>query len=404
MLSGVPIPSHGVPEHPMFNTIALWFAVIAACAGVLEAASAGVSAGSSFVETQPGEFELALDPGAVLSNAAIELTDTENDPVTVLAVTLQSAAPLQMAAPSLPPSGHPVLLEWTGKVDGGDHPGDYTWAVEFVDAGSGAPVTVTVTIRVNDVLPTHVRLNTVAGEGTASNPYAWLTFAGDIAGQPICFVSDANAGQALALTTVVISVLNPYGGSGFEFEFAGGVLVAKPPGTLKSRDVGIHRFTVTIAAGGQPVVIEIEIHVYSPLGHTIEPDSTLPNGHPGEPYSVQLTVSEPTGPFTWSLIFGTLPDGLSLNPTTGEITGTPTQIEEQTFAIEAASPASSERAKVFLLRIVDPHVTTPNGRSPNGNNDNDSGCVVARSQMSLWAIGVSALLAFAGIGLRARRS
>ncbi len=296
-----------------------------------------------------------------------------------------------------------MLLEWTGGVDGGDDPKDYKWAVEFVDAGSGVPVTASVTVRVNDVPPTHVRLNANAGDGTASNPYAWLTVTGNFSGQPICFVSDANTGQALALTTVVAGVSNPIGGQGFWFEFNGGVLLARPSGPLVSRDVGVHRFTVTIMAGGQPVVIEIAIHVYSPLGHTIQPDSTLPNGHPGEPYSVQLTVSEPTGPFTWSLIFGTLPDGLSLNSSTGEISGTPTQIEEQTFAIEAASPASSERAKVFLLRIIDPLAKTP----ASGDSDGDegtTGCVAGMSAPGSWGGALAALLVLSAAALRRREA
>jgi hypothetical protein len=50
----------------------------------------------------------------------------------------------------------------------------------------------------------------------------------------------------------------------------------------------------------------------------------LPNGSVGAPYDQILTVTGGTSPFAWSVAAGSLPTGLSLNPKTGEITGTPT--------------------------------------------------------------------------------
>ncbi|HEY6945286.1 MAG TPA: FG-GAP-like repeat-containing protein [Candidatus Acidoferrum sp.] len=52
--------------------------------------------------------------------------------------------------------------------------------------------------------------------------------------------------------------------------------------------------------------------------------ASLPNGSLGTPYDQILTVTGGTSPFTWGVPSGPLPTGLSLNATTGEITGTPT--------------------------------------------------------------------------------
>lgn len=53
--------------------------------------------------------------------------------------------------------------------------------------------------------------------------------------------------------------------------------------------------------------------------------SPLPNGNVGNVYSQTLTVSGPTlGTVTWAVTAGALPDGLTLNTSTGEISGTPT--------------------------------------------------------------------------------
>jgi len=52
--------------------------------------------------------------------------------------------------------------------------------------------------------------------------------------------------------------------------------------------------------------------------------ASLPNGTIGTPYDQIPSASGGTAPFTWSVSTGSLPTGLSLNATTGEITGTPT--------------------------------------------------------------------------------
>jgi type II secretory pathway component GspD/PulD (secretin) len=63
----------------------------------------------------------------------------------------------------------------------------------------------------------------------------------------------------------------------------------------------------------------------------------LPNGSVGTPYDQILTVTGGTSPFTWSISTGSLPAALSLNATTGEITGTPTStttlVPSSTFTV-----------------------------------------------------------------------
>jgi hypothetical protein len=49
----------------------------------------------------------------------------------------------------------------------------------------------------------------------------------------------------------------------------------------------------------------------------------MPNAQVGVPYSQQLTATGGTIPYTWSIIAGALPAGLSLDPVTGIISGTP---------------------------------------------------------------------------------
>ncbi|MGH9499170.1 MAG: beta strand repeat-containing protein [Terriglobales bacterium] len=71
----------------------------------------------------------------------------------------------------------------------------------------------------------------------------------------------------------------------------------------------------------------------------------LPSDNAGTAYSFNLQAQGGTFPYTWSLLSGTLPAGLFLNPATGAITGTPTtptlnsivvQVTDA-FAVSAAS-------------------------------------------------------------------
>lgn len=67
----------------------------------------------------------------------------------------------------------------------------------------------------------------------------------------------------------------------------------------------------------------------------------LPNGTVGTPYSFTLTASGGVPPYTYSLTAGTLPTGLSLNPATGAITGTPSvaiSFDAVTFGVTDSSP------------------------------------------------------------------
>ena len=62
--------------------------------------------------------------------------------------------------------------------------------------------------------------------------------------------------------------------------------------------------------------------------------TSLPDGTVGVAYSTMLEATGGTAPYTWAITVGAIPAGLSLNTSTGEISGTPTTAETQNFTVE----------------------------------------------------------------------
>ena len=86
-----------------------------------------------------------------------------------------------------------------------------------------------------------------------------------------------------------------------------------------------------------------------PMPPTIVAES-LPDGMEGEAYSSRLTAKG-TVPITWSIVDGVLPEGLSLNEVTGEISGTPAGEGTEVFTVMAVNDLG-EDIKELSITIV----------------------------------------------------
>ena len=89
--------------------------------------------------------------------------------------------------------------------------------------------------------------------------------------------------------------------------------------------------------------------------------ASLPGGFLGAPYSQTLQASGGITPYTWSITSGTLPTGLTLNPLTGAITGTPTAAGLQSFTVkvtDSSLPTAQTASANLSIDIAEPTYTT----------------------------------------------
>ncbi len=102
---------------------------------------------------------------------------------------------------------------------------------------------------------------------------------------------------------------------------------------------------------------------------------SLPDGKVGKPYSETLSANGYPTDMTWAIASGDLPAGLTLNPTTGEISGTPTTAETKTFTVTAENTVGTSTPTELTITITADTQPEPTKYSViiNGGNASTTG-------------------------------
>ena len=99
-----------------------------------------------------------------------------------------------------------------------------------------------------------------------------------------------------------------------------------------------------VSVGGNPVSAE--------LGPDEVTNGSFPMGHVGTPYNAQLEAHGGSGNYTWEIIIGSLASGLSLNSSTGIVSGTPTDTQLGYITIKCTDADNTEFSDNVNLTFV----------------------------------------------------
>ena len=264
------------------------------------------------------------------------------------------AAPLAIQTASLP-NGQ-IGSNYNQTLSPGGGQGPYTWSVP---SGSLPPGLV--------LDPNSGRLS---GSPTQNGQFSFTVQLTDAGARQVSKAFSIVVGVPLQITTTSLTdgavnvayaaTLSSTGGqTPISWSLATGSTL--PPGlTLSAQGVisgspgssGSYTFTViaTDTTGGTDRKT-LTLNVANPL---IISTTNAADGVRGTVYAQAFGASGGTAPYTWSQLSGTIPPGLTLNPTSALLAGTPTQSGTFSFTLQVRDSLGQTVSKAFTITIIDP--------------------------------------------------
>ena len=273
-------------------------------------------------------------------------------------------APLTITTGTLPNGTVGVAYSATIGVAGGNGPYSCSLVTGTLQAGlslgancvvSGTPtVSETVSLGVKASDSSNPAVSTTGQVGLTINPAAPTLTLGNpppgVVGQPYTGTIPVTGGTGPYKCTLQSGAVP----AGLTLN-SNCSLTGTPTGGTASPIIGVFDSGNPPANGSGPVTITI-----NPAPLTIT-TGTLPNGTVGVAYSATIGVTGGNGPYSCSLVTGTLQAGLSLGANC-VVSGTPTVSETVSLGVKASdssSPAVSTTGQVGLTIVAAPITLTP---------------------------------------------
>jgi hypothetical protein len=256
-------------------------------------------------------------------------------------LTRTGAGPLTVATDSLPPATTGAVYLYPLVALGGAPP--YTWSITVGGLPDGIvlqePGLITGTAQVSGDFGFRAVVTDSEGQ-TASKDLAL-----SVGTSPLTILTNSLSGGVIGRPYLAVLVANggvgPYTWSVVNGSLCDGLSLSGE-GTISGQPTtaGACTFRVRVTdQGGLTAERDLELDVAANDSLTIL-ETSLPDGMTGNDYQVQLTGSGGTPPLQWSIIAGSLPDGLQLDSDTGVIGGMPVASGQWGFTVQLADSST----------------------------------------------------------------
>lgn len=115
---------------------------------------------------------------------------------------------------------------------------------------------------------------------------------------------------------------------------------------------GTQQVTLKVTDAKGDVTTEAASITIAPASAPVIDTTSLPTATAGSPYVSQLQASGGTGPYTWHLVSGQLPDGLHLDPASGQITGEANRTVSETFTVAVLDHLRATATATLTISVV----------------------------------------------------
>jgi len=162
-------------------------------------------------------------------------------------------------------------------------------------------------------------------------------------------LSAGEVGMAYNTSLGISGGLPPYTVALIKGSFPPGLNLGSPTIAGTPTVAGTKRFTITVTDQlGSSASKQFTLKIYPRLNVAT---LALAAGKVGRVYNKILKAKGGPAPYSWSIPSGSLPPGLNLNPSPGQITGTPTSAGTFDVSFQVTDPLGGQAQKSFTLKI-----------------------------------------------------
>jgi hypothetical protein len=311
------------------------------------------------------------------SSFDVSVKDSETSPVKAsqaLSINITVAAPkstLQITTSSLPAGQAQAIYAAQLGASGGTAP--YSWSISSANLPAGLTLSSSGAISGTPTQSGNFSFSVSVKDSSSSAQTANQAFSINIiAATPTLQITTSSlpAGQVQSPYTFRLAEsgnTEPSSWSVVGGSLPLGLTLNASTGNIAGAPTKAGTFSVTMQVRDSAAPVQTATKAFSmaisasPLQITT---GSLPGGAVGVSYGATLAASSGVPPYTWSVQSGQLPPGLSLQGSTGQISGTPSQTGAFSFSVQARDSAGQTASSNFNASIAPASAPIVSSMSP----------------------------------------